>query len=96
MRLTALTLRNFKSVGDNPVRLEFKPITMLFGPNSSGKSTVFQALHYLRDILEHYNCDPGHTELGGVLDLGRFRNLVHKHDLNKSIYCKGRRPDEGG
>src|SRR5688572_1729052 len=87
MRLTALTLRNFKSIGDKPVRIEFKPITLLFGPNSAGKSTVFQALHYLSEILEHYNCDPGHTGHGS-LDLGGFQNLVHRHDLGRSILIR--------
>jgi len=85
MYLTALTLRNFKSIGDKPVRVEFKQITLLFGPNSAGKSTIFQALHYLSEILERYNCDPGQTAHGGSLDLGGFQNLVHKHDLSRSI-----------
>lgn len=85
MRLTALSLRNFKAIGSTEQRLEFRPITLLFGPNSAGKSTIVQALHYLSEILTRNNCDPGTTQLGGKLDLGGFLNLVHLHDPDITI-----------
>jgi len=85
MKLKSLKLKNFKSIGAKAQTIEFKPITLLFGPNSSGKSTIVQALHYLYEILERNNCDPGTTHLGGKLDLGGFRNIVHLHDINSSI-----------
>jgi AAA15 family ATPase/GTPase len=50
MIIKALTIENFKGIS-NPVRVEFKPITLLFGPNSAGKSTIVQALHYAREVL---------------------------------------------
>ena len=50
MRIKAITIENFKSIGE-PVRVEFKPLTLLFGPNSAGKSTIIQALHYIREVL---------------------------------------------
>lgn len=40
MRLTALTIKNFKGIDERGVRIEFAPITLLFGPNNAGKSTV--------------------------------------------------------
>ena len=51
MRLTAIELENFKGVGERQ-RIPIAPITLLFGPNSAGKSTVLQALHYLREIID--------------------------------------------
>ena len=45
MLIKAITIENFKGISE-PVRVEFKPLTLLFGPNSSGKSTIIQALHY--------------------------------------------------
>lgn len=88
MRITALTIENFKGISE-PVRIEFKPITLLFGPNSAGKSTIVQALHYIREILERNNVDPDKC-IGAdeSIDLGGFRNLVHNHDLDKSIKFK--------
>lgn len=73
MIIKALTLENFKGIAE-PVRIEFKPITLLFGPNSAGKSTVLQALVYTREILERHNLDPDRTLLGGEwMDLGGVR-----------------------
>lgn len=85
MTITAITLENFKGIRE-PVRIELKPITLLFGPNSAGKSTIVQALHYAREIFEHHNLDPDKTQLGGdFVDLGGFKNLVHQHDLSLPI-----------
>ena len=50
MSISAITIENFKGIRE-PVRIELKPITLLFGPNSSGKSTIVQALHYAREIF---------------------------------------------
>lgn len=85
MAITAITIENFKGIKD-PVRIELKPITLLFGANSAGKSTILQALHYAREIFDRQNFDPDRTLDGGEsLDLGGFRSLVHKFDLTKSI-----------
>lgn len=86
MKPKTLRLRNFKCIGDKEQSIALAPITLLFGPNSAGKSTVLQALIYLREVLVHSNHDPDRTSLGGEsLDLGGFRNLVHQHDLNNAI-----------
>jgi len=80
MIIKAITLENFKGIRE-PVRIDFAPLTLLFGPNNAGKSTIVQALMYTREVLERNNCNAGRTELGGdVVDLGGFRNLVHAHD----------------
>jgi len=85
MILKALTLENFKGIRE-PVRIEFAPLTLLFGPNNAGKSTITQALMYAQEIFDRNNCDAGRTVLGGdVIDLGGFRNLVYKHDLSRII-----------
>jgi len=88
MIIRALTIENFKVIRE-PVRVEFKPITLLFGPNSAGKSTIVQALHYAREILERNNLDVDRTVgTDESFDLGGFNNLAHKHDLNLPIKLK--------
>ena len=57
MRLTALELENFKGIGRRQ-RIELKPMTLLFGPNSAGKSMIIHALHYLHGILSDGELDP--------------------------------------
>lgn len=87
MRLSRIEIENFKGVGAKQV-IELRPITLLFGPNSAGKSTILQALHYVREILERKNPDPDQTIAGGLIDLGGFKNLIHNHDLSKSMKIK--------
>jgi len=85
MIIKALTIENFKGIRE-PVRVEFKPITLLFGPNSAGKSTIIQAIHYIREILERKNFNPDSTIAGGdFIDLGGFRNFVHNRNLSLPV-----------
>jgi len=85
MSITAITIENFKGIRE-PVRVELKPITLLFGPNSAGKSTIVQALHYAHEIFERQNLNPDRTLLGGdSIDLGGFENLVNQHDLKRPV-----------
>lgn len=87
MRLTRIEIENFKGIGSRQ-RIDLRPITLLFGPNSAGKSTILQALHYLREILERGNVDPDRTIAGGLIDLGGFATLVHNHELDRTVTLK--------
>ena len=83
--ITAVKIENFKGVG-RPVRVDLQPITLLFGRNSAGKSTILHALCYAHEILSHRSVDARKTELGGdQIDLGGFRSFVHGHDLNQPV-----------
>lgn len=85
MRITAIEIENFKGIGER-VRVELAPITLLFGANSAGKSTVLHALLYLRDVLERRNLDAITTPVSGIaLDLGGFRQFVHGRDLSRPV-----------
>lgn len=88
MIISAITIENFKSIKE-PVRIELKPITLLFGPNSVGKSTIIQALHYAREIILGAGPDAIYPETGGeTVRLGGFANLVHNRDITKAIRFK--------
>lgn len=83
--IKSLTLTNFKGFS-NEVRIELRPITLLFGANSAGKSSVLQALHYVREILERQNVNADRTLQGGeAIDLGGFISLVHGRDHRRQI-----------
>ena len=83
--ITAIEIENFKGIG-RPMRVDLRPITLLFGNNSAGKSTVLHALCYAHEILSHRNVDARKTDLGGdQIDLGGFPNLVHARDLTRAV-----------
>jgi len=84
--LTSITIQNFKGIGD-PVVIPIRSLTIIFGKNSAGKSTLIHALHYAREVLLNNNPNADKTSLGGSsIDLGGFKNLVHKREyLDRSI-----------
>lgn len=86
--ITKITLENFKGIGEE-TSIHLRPLTLLFGGNSSGKSTILHALAYAREILERHNCDADTTLMGGEsLDLGGFLEIVHKHDPSEKVRLK--------
>ena len=56
-----LELENFKGIAARQ-QIDVAPLTLLFGPNSAGKSSVLQALLYLHDAALDL---PGATPLKG-------------------------------
>ncbi|MBL78841.1 MAG: hypothetical protein CMH70_02180 [Nitrosomonadaceae bacterium] len=83
MVITGISIQNFKGFGEEQ-KIEFKPITLLFGANSSGKSTIIQALQYFGEILINGNVDADTTLWGGeAVSLGGFENLVYKKEKLK-------------
>lgn len=83
--ITGITIENFKGVRER-VHVQLKPITLLFGANSAGKSSVIHAFHYAREILERRNFNPDRTLAGeDSLDLGGFASFVHAHDRRSRI-----------
>lgn len=83
--INKITLTNFKGIKDE-VEIPIAPLTLLFGGNSSGKSTILHAVAYAREILEGGNCDVETTRLGGnAFDLGGFEEIIHGRDESKTI-----------
>lgn len=83
--LTSITIQNFKGIGDSET-IPIRPLTIMFGKNSAGKSTLIQALHYAREVLLNSNPNADRTALGGTaVDLGGFRTLVHKNEYRDRI-----------
>ena len=79
--LTSLSLKGFKSwkaTGE----IALKPITGFFGANSSGKTSLIQALLLLKQTVEssdrrlvfHFGSE------STPADLGDFRSVIHEHD----------------
>ena len=77
--LTHLQLKNFKAWTDTGL-VDLKPVTMLLGANSSGKSTLIQSLLLLRQTVQspdrtiHLNL--GGDELHDFFNFGDFDNVL--------------------
>jgi predicted ATPase len=62
-RIDAIVIEGFKSLRDR-TEIEFRPLTLLSGPNSAGKSSAMQPLLLLKQTLE-VSYDPGAILLSG-------------------------------
>ncbi|WP_404391388.1 AAA family ATPase [Pseudoalteromonas phenolica] len=87
MRITKLSLTNFKSFKQEQV-IEFAPVTLLFGPNSVGKSSVILSLFYLQEVLSKGQANPSRINALKSKQLGGFLSLVHGKDLSNDIIIK--------
>lgn len=80
-----ITLRNFRSWRDEH-RIALRPLTFLYGPNSSGKSSILTALSLLRQTLEQANgLTVSLVPVGDHTDVGDFRTLVHNHETDRVL-----------
>lgn len=84
MRITKISLTNFRSFKGTQ-SIELAPVTLLFGPNSVGKSSVLMALAYVQQILKKGHCNPEKLDALGGKAIGGFRSLVHGQDLSRPI-----------
>jgi len=81
-----ISFANFKSFGPKLQSFSKKPITLVYGANSIGKSSALHAFLYLKAISRYKGLDPNHTTLfGDRIDFGKFENLVYKKEKNNHI-----------
>jgi len=84
--LAKLHIRNFKNWADT-TEIRLAPITVFFGSNSTGKSSLIQFLLMLRQTAESPDrrriLHPG--DQSTPVELGTLRDLVSGHDLSKEI-----------
>lgn len=83
--LTALHLGNFKAFGETQ-RIPLRPITLIFGANSAGKSSLIHSLCFAHEAMRTGDLDVFRTQIGGEsVDLGGFRQYVHRRDSQKRV-----------
>ncbi len=83
--ITSLRLGNFKAFSDIQ-KIPIKPITLIFGPNSAGKSSLIHGIALASHAIETGDLDVYRTSVGGEsIDLGGFRQYVHRHNKDLSV-----------
>jgi predicted ATPase len=81
-------LTNFKSISN--ADLELKPLTIICGPNSSGKSSFLQSILLLAQTMQHQNSKENHPlHLNGdFTKLGSFEDVVTNNNNEFKIRFK--------
>jgi predicted ATPase len=84
--LTSLRIENFKSWRDTG-EIRLAPLTVIFGANSSGKSSLGHLLLALKQTaLSTDRRRALHLgDEGSLIDLGTFQDCIHNHDLRKTL-----------
>lgn len=78
-------LENFRC-WKGPHSVGLKPLTLLYGPNSAGKSSIFHVLGVLRQTLEDANGPTIELKTQGRhADVGGFRAAIHGGDLSRTL-----------
>ena len=96
--ITELRAQNFKSWQDTG-KLQFAPLTGLFGANSSGKTSILQVLLMLKQTVER---PPDWNEVlyfgdeKSLVNLGSFDDILHRptHDPNLNISVSWKLPEQ--
>jgi len=78
-----LIVRNFRSIREQT--LEIAPITVIFGANATGKSSVLYALLTLKNIVLNPNQPVDAFFTYGFLGLGNFKAVVFDHNEQNPI-----------
>jgi predicted ATPase len=85
--LTNFSLGNFKAFGDIQT-IPIRPLTLIFGPNSAGKSTILHSLLLACEANRTGEFDVYETSIAGKsVDLGGFRQYVFRRDLSRRTSC---------
>ena len=82
--LNSISFKNYKAFSSGS--LELKPITILLGSNSSGKSSLLQLFLLIEQTMN--NPEPYESALklnGRFINLGEDENLIKDKDLSKTL-----------
>lgn len=84
--LRSIRIQNFKAWADTG-KLRLAPLTVLFGSNSAGKSSLGHLLLALKQtVLSPDRKAALHLgDQNALIDLGTFKDCLHNHDLTKAL-----------
>lgn len=89
MKLSNLTLKNYRSVRDASV--ELNSLALLIGANASGKSTVLDALRFLSEGIQFGDFRTPAFSRGGILNLAWKGQEAQRIELAAVFDDQGRR-----
>ena len=81
--ITKLALRNFKSISESGIEIDLKPLTVLMGPNASGKSSILEAIGIFAQSI-----DTQINSQGNLVIYRDFTDVIHKRETNRWLTIK--------
>ncbi|MER3473888.1 MAG: hypothetical protein C4335_07605 [Armatimonadota bacterium] len=81
--LTSLRIRGFRSIKEQEIHLA--PLTVLYGPTASGKSSVLYAPLVIRNVVANPNQSVDNFFNLGFLNLAGFEECVFAHDKDGEV-----------
>lgn len=66
--------------------ISLTPLTILVGANNGGKSSILSPLLLLAQTLESTDSEAPIVPFGPLIDLGNYRDLIHGHDVTRSLF----------
>ena len=84
--LKSVEITNFKAFNKTQ-KLKLKPITLIYGENSAGKSSFIQSILLMKQSVDKYGIDDKIALIpkGRFVDLGNYKEMVYKHDDTLNI-----------
>jgi len=79
-----IKINNFRSLS-MPEYIDIRPITLLFGKNAAGKSSLIKAIKFLGHNLFPIQSGPTSFSLDKNNNLGDFEQIIAYRDINKDI-----------
>lgn len=87
MNIKSFEVCNFKSI-EYSGKINFSKISILIGPNSSGKSSILQALLLMKQTFETEEPSIPLTLNGQFIQLGEYGDFIHEKDISRPFIIK--------
>jgi len=84
MPIDKIRLRDFKCFADSG-EIPLAPLTVIFGRNNTGKSSILQSILLLRQTLDSPEYGPRLDLRGPLYQAGSYADLVHQHKAKQNI-----------
>ena len=83
--IKTFSIANFKAFAETQ-QIPLRPLTLIYGANSSGKSSILHSLIFARHAQETGDLDVHRTTIGGEsVDLGGLRQFIHRRNVESRM-----------
>jgi predicted ATPase len=84
--LKKIQINNFKPFSQTD-SVRMAPITLIYGPNSAGKSSIIQSLIMMTQTINGQKSKVNSDLItkGSLVDLGNYASIIHRHDTDKTL-----------